>query len=306
MNAPPTPPSPRGSSARRREKLKRAVTAAVREFCTTLRHIADLTDQETIEDKDLADKIAGFREVVKKSLLHIDNELEPMLARAEWDRMNIGLYGETQHGKSTLVECLTRGNGASIGTGRKDHTREVAAASIRGMRVLDMPGIEGNEQMVCDQIKAGLHRSHVVLHVLPCDKALDRLTLAKVREHLRTEVVVFALINVFGSPNNFAEAPALRELMSRQIAEIENCFCEHLGDAYKGNFVVAGRVAHATAARGELPPKVQKDRGKAESVFGSLRAARRYSGLPQLERPARPTGKALSPSACAHYAANRR
>jgi len=284
MNAPPTPPSPRGSSARRREKLKRAVTAAVREFCTTLRHIADLTDQETIEDKDLADKIAGFREVVKKSLLHIDNELEPMLARAEWDRMNIGLYGETQHGKSTLVECLTRGNGASIGTGRKDHTREVAAASIRGMRVLDMPGIEGNEQMVCDQIKAGLHRSHVVLHVLPCDKALDRLTLAKVREHLRTEVVVFALINVFGSPNNFAEAPALRELMSRQIAEIENCFCEHLGDAYKGNFVVAGRVAHATAARGELPPKVQKDRGKAESVFGSLRAARRYSGLPQLER----------------------
>jgi hypothetical protein len=55
----------------------------------------------------------------------------------------------------------------------------VTAASIRGMRVLDMPGIEGNEQTVLDQIKVGLHRSHVILHVLPCDKAPERLTLEK-------------------------------------------------------------------------------------------------------------------------------
>ena len=283
-NAAPPRSSRRGSSARRRDQLKRSVTAGVREFGTTLRHLGDLTDRETIEDKDLAQKLVGFREVVQECLRHIGKALEPMLARAEWDRMNIGLFGETQHGKSTLVECLTRGDGGSIGTGRKDHTREVSAASIRGMRVLDMPGIEGNEKTVLDQIQAGLHRSHVILHVLPCDKAPERLTLEKVREHLRNEVVVFALINVFGTPNNFANAPALRELMCRQIEEIEKCFREHLGAAYKGSFVVAGRIAHATTARGEFPPKVQKDRGKAESVFGSLRAARRYSGLPQLER----------------------
>ena len=58
-----------------------------------------------------------------------------------------------------------------------------------------------------------------------------RLTLEKVREHLRNEVVVFALINVFGTPSNFANMPALRELMCRQIEEIEKCFRVHLGEA---------------------------------------------------------------------------
>ena len=280
-----TIPSPRRApAAHRRNLLKGSVTAAVNGFETTLRQIGDLTARETIEDQDLAQKLALFSEWVQGRLRHIGGDLLPMLARAEWDRMNVGFFGETQHGKSTLIECLTRGNGASIGTGRKDHTREVTAASIRGMRVLDMPGIEGNEQTVLDQIKAGLHRSHVILFVLPCDHALDRLTLDKVRGHLRNEVVVFALINVFGSARDFADAPALREHKRATIAEIEKCFREQLGGAYQGSFVVAGRIAHATVARGEVPPNVQKDRAKAESTFGSRTAARRYSGLPELER----------------------
>lgn len=137
-------PSRRSPAARRRNRLKKIVSVAVEEFGDALRHLGELTDQEKIEDADLAQKLAGFREKAQECLRRISNDLEPMLARAEWDRMNIGFYGETQHGKSTLVECLTRGTGSSIGTGRKDHTREVLDVSIRGMRVLDMPGIEGH------------------------------------------------------------------------------------------------------------------------------------------------------------------
>ena len=252
INAASIPLARRGSAARRRNELKKNVTAVVRGFGETLRHISDLTDRETIEDKELAREPAGFREVVRERLRHIDDDLGMMLERAEWDRMNVGFFGETQHGKSTLIECLTRGNGSSIGTGRKDHTREVTAASIRGMRLLDMPGIEGNEQTVLDQIKAGLHRSHVILHVLPCDKAPERLTLEKVRAHLRNEVMVFALINVFGSARDFAGAPALREHKRATITEIEKGFREGLGVAYRGSFVVAGRIAHATVAWGRF------------------------------------------------------
>src|SRR2546430_1974002 len=92
----------RGSAAHRRNLLKRSVTAAVNGFKTTLQHIGDLTARQTTEDKDLAQKLAGFRELVEERVRHIGDDLEPMLARAEWNRMNIGLYGETQHGKSTL------------------------------------------------------------------------------------------------------------------------------------------------------------------------------------------------------------
>lgn len=273
------------SNQRQKARALRAdAQAAVDEFQDTLHRITAITARQKIEDKELSDTLTSFRSIVRERVQLLGSTLEAMLGRAEWDRMNVGFFGETQHGKSTLIESLTRGDGASIGTGRKDHTREVNARSIRGLRVLDLPGIEGNEDTVMEQITAGLQRSHVILHVIPADKAPEQPTIERVRSHLRNEVVVFALINVFGSPGDFRELTPLRDLKARQIEEIERCFREQMGSAFKGSFVVAGRLAHATAARGELSEKVEKDRAKTEAIFPSLLAARRYSGLSDLER----------------------
>ena len=54
----------------------------------------------------------------------------------------ITLFGRTMTGKSTLMEILTHGDGASIGQGGQRTTRDVRSYKWKGMIVTDVPGIE--------------------------------------------------------------------------------------------------------------------------------------------------------------------
>jgi len=51
------------------------------------------------------------------------------------------LFGRTKAGKSTLMEILTRGNGAARGKGAQRTTRDVRRYQWRGLEVIDVPGI---------------------------------------------------------------------------------------------------------------------------------------------------------------------
>ena len=54
---------------------------------------------------------------------------------------NITIFGRTMTGKSTLMEILTRGDGASIGKGAQRTTRDIRTYQWNGMKVSDIPGI---------------------------------------------------------------------------------------------------------------------------------------------------------------------
>ncbi len=55
--------------------------------------------------------------------------------------INITLFGRTMAGKSTLMEILTHGSGASIGKGAQRTTLDVREYAYRGMTITDVPGI---------------------------------------------------------------------------------------------------------------------------------------------------------------------
>lgn len=55
---------------------------------------------------------------------------------------SIVVFGRTMAGKSTLMEILTHGDGASIGEGAQRTTRVVRHYEWKGMRVTDVPGID--------------------------------------------------------------------------------------------------------------------------------------------------------------------
>ena len=66
-------------------------------------------------------------------------------ARRGMDDFSIALFGRTIAGKSTLMEILTDGDGASIGKGAQRTTRDVRSYRWRGLKVTDVPGTSAFE-----------------------------------------------------------------------------------------------------------------------------------------------------------------
>ncbi len=128
-----------------------------------------------------------FKNLESESL----KELESLKNNEEWEKFTIAFYGETGAGKSTLIECLRLffkelgkmdqqerfkrlyanmknhessehaelkelQDGAIIGDGRSDSTLETKSYTLKynnqNFVLLDVPGIEGDEKKVKQQI----------------------------------------------------------------------------------------------------------------------------------------------------------
>jgi len=99
--------------------------------------------------------------------------------------VTIVLFGRTKAGKSTTMEALTGGNGASIGVGKQGTTKDVRAyyypPSENGgvpegpaLRIVDTPGIDGFEgENLAVMAKEYVERSDHILFLLTDDKAGD-------------------------------------------------------------------------------------------------------------------------------------
>jgi len=111
------------------------------------------------------------------------------------DFVTIMLFGRTRAGKSTTMEALTGGNGASIGVGRQHTTTDIRAyyfpRPVNGcipdgpaLRIVDTPGIEGFQgEALAEMAEEFVERSDHILFLLTDDKAtadeLDRFGVIK-------------------------------------------------------------------------------------------------------------------------------
>lgn len=87
-----------------------------------------------------------------------EGELSKALNETVWDNLVIAFFGETNAGKSTIIETFRilfdlnrkKGDGLIVGDGRHDFTKtyEEYKLSIGGHQftLIDVPGIEGNEE----------------------------------------------------------------------------------------------------------------------------------------------------------------
>jgi transcription antitermination factor NusA-like protein/GTP-binding protein EngB required for normal cell division len=97
--------------------------------------------------------------------------------------VTIMLFGRTRAGKSTTMEALTGGDGASIGVGRQHTTTDVrayhyprapngAAPGGLSLRIVDTPGIEGFEgDALAEMAEKYIEQSDHILFLLTDDKA---------------------------------------------------------------------------------------------------------------------------------------
>lgn len=196
-------------------------------------------------------------------------ELEKALKETVWDNLVIAFFGETNAGKSTIIETFRilfddnrkKEDGLIVGDGRHDFTRTYEeynlSISAQPFTLIDVPGIEGDEADFKDIIKTALHKAHCVFYVQGYNKKPDRATAEKIKKYLGDWVKVYSIYNVRGSVSNYDEDEERETLLTSDVQKTESLiqseFETILGDVYAGNVTLQGLLA--MSAKATFSPK---------------------------------------------------
>ncbi len=235
-----------------------------------------------------------FQKLESESL----KELESLKNNEEWEKFTIAFYGETGAGKSTLIECLRlffkepskmdqqecfkrlyanmknyRGNehaeleklqdGAIIGDGRSDFTLETKSYTLKhnnqSFVLLDVPGIEGDEKKVKQQISDATKKAHAIFYVTktpaPPQKGEEGKegTIEKIQSQLDLQTEVYTLFNKpINSPRALKDG-LIDENEKESLKILNEKMKAILGKHYKGHQIVSTQAAFYSLSSALLP-----------------------------------------------------
>ncbi|WP_120963848.1 GTPase [Helicobacter pylori] len=238
-------------------------------------------------------------EVFQKLEFESLKELESLKNNEEWENFTIAFYGETNAGKSTLIECLRlffkerskmdqqerfrrlyaeknhRGSGhallelekfqdgAIIGDGRSDFTTETKSYTLKHgnktFTLLDVPGIEGDEKKVIQQISNATQKAHAIFYVTkkptPPQKGEEKKegTIEKIQKQLDSQTEIYTLYN---KPINNPRAlkDGLIDGSEKESLKILNKEMKNiLGKHYMGYKTVSAQMAFYGLSQALIP-----------------------------------------------------
>lgn len=112
------------------------------------------------------------------------------------EAFTIVLYGRTMAGKSTLMEILTHGNGASIGKGSQRTTLDVRAYTWNGLKIYDVPGIGSFGGNVDDRVALEAAKSADMALFLITDDAPQPIEAERLAELKSLGKPILGIVNV--------------------------------------------------------------------------------------------------------------
>ena len=287
----------------------------------------------------------SFVDTLSAQLNRTHLEANNTLNSTEWDKLVIAFFGETNAGKSTIIEtfrilfdeterhknihapflrrlknayydlpreghsrtyeifleCIKlfdvrkwfkhieyAVDGIIVGDGRHDFTKiyKEYEMNIGGKPfvLIDVPGIEGNEDDYKDEIKKALSKAHCVFYVQGHNKTTDSATAEKIKKYLRNWVKVYTIYNVRGSADAYDTPEERVNLVTNDVRKvcdgIEKSFSDILGDSYGGNTVTQGFLALSSQA--DFSPKrddLIRKQNKLLSYFNSRDELYQFSGF---------------------------
>ncbi len=262
---------------------KENIQKITNDLLDSLKNIKNINLKES-SDEHLKQSFENIKNTIIEGIDRIKSNTEKILKFIEWETFNVSFFGETNAGKSTIIEALTQGSGETIGDGRKDFTREIAERIYKDIKLIDMPGIEGKEQVVRERIFEAVAKSHIVFCVVPDNKAgYEQRTLNKIKQYLEKNesVKVYSIINIRAKPSSYRNGRKLLNPSHPEIfTAIETQFREIFGKNYGKNIYLNAYLAFLSNKN--IQEKFLKDRQKAEEIFGSIDKVRTFSNIEEL------------------------
>ncbi len=225
-------------------------------------------------------------------------ELESLKNNEEWEKFTIAFYGETGAGKSTLIECLRLffkepskinqqerfkrlyadvknhessehaeleelQDGAIIGDGRSDFTEKTESYTLKhnnqSFVLLDVPGIEGDEKKVKQQISDATQKAHAIFYVTktptPPQKGEEKKegTIEKIQKQLDSQTEVYTLFNKpITSPRALKDG-LIDENEKESLRDLNEKMKTILGKHYEGYQIVSAQMAFYGLSSALLP-----------------------------------------------------
>lgn len=190
----------------------------------------------------------GIKYLKYRKLIKNLNTVKKVMKSKVKEKKKLSNDIEALHDK--LKRCQ---DGAIIGDGRSDFTKNISAYRIRcnnkKVILLDIPGIEGNEQVVMDEILRATSKAHAIFYIkkepTPPQKGDGNAkgTIDKIKEHLSAHTEVYTIYN-----KPISNPRALRDgLVNANEIESINILNKHmteiLKDSYQGCKFVSAQAA---------------------------------------------------------------
>ncbi|WP_459815759.1 hypothetical protein [Campylobacter concisus] len=173
-----------------------------------------------------------------------------------------------------ICEMINLADGSIIGDGRPDFTRKATSYEFDDFILIDLPGIEGSEEKVIDEILTSVKRAHTIFYVTssvtPPQKGDDNKkgTLEKIKEHLNDQSEVYVLFNKRINSHQQLKENLLSEGEQKSLLVVDEKMREIIGDSYASHKVVSAKIAFLSVAECLLEgSKAAQDRAKFLDKF---------------------------------------
>lgn len=136
-----------------------SLQARVDEALRTLEAVAERARKGVGDDKSAMEVVDGFQ----RELQAARGEAGDLFSRqrAVLGTVNLALFGRTGAGKSSLIEALVHGDGATVSTSESDFTTKVREVPWRGCLFIDTPGTNGLGRSASREVLEGRARQAV-------------------------------------------------------------------------------------------------------------------------------------------------
>lgn len=195
---------------------------------------------------------------IKKEVSNIQKEIKNLnkqKEKIEKSRQNI------------LDKLLKFQDGAIIGDGRSDFTRSITAYNFlynnEKFTLLDVPGIEGNEKIVIDEINNATRKAHAIFYIkkepTPPQKGEEgkKGTLEKIKDQLNAQTEVYTIFNKPITSPRALEKELVNENEKESLKVLDEKMQQILGkEHYAGHKELSAQIAFY-AVSSHLAPQTE-------------------------------------------------